>query len=191
MQKILILGASGSVASVLIPSLLARDDVALTLFVRNPASVKQFAQKAQIIQGDVLDLPALNQAMAGQDVVYAGLSGNLEPMAENVIKAIQNQSVKQLIWISSMGIYNETGENHGSVLDPYKKSAQVIEQSNTPYTIIRPAWFNNGGVDYQITQKGEPFKGASVSRASIVDLIEKIIENPKDFYQKSIGIAKV
>lgn len=193
MQNILILGASGSLAKVLIPKLLANADNRLTLFVRNPDSVAQFANNGvKIVQGDVLDLNALTAAMAGQDFVYAGLSGSLKPMADNVVQAMGDAGVKQLIWISSMGIYDETGENHGSILDPYKHSAQVIEASGLDYTIIRPAWFTNGvEIDYEITQKGEPFRGESVSRASIADLIEKIITSPNDFKQKSVGIGRV
>lgn len=193
MNKILILGASGSLAKAVIPKLLKNPDNRLTLFVRNPNSVAAFAcEKVQIIQGDVLDLPALDTAMAGQEMVYAGLAGSLEKMADNVVKAVQRNQVKHLIWISSMGIYGETGENHGSVLDPYRKSARIIENSDISYTIIRPAWFTDGQeIDYQTTQKGEPFKGRSVSRASIADLIEKIIADPDEFKQKSVGIGRV
>lgn len=193
MNKILILGASGSLAKAVIPKLLKNPDNRLTLFVRNPNSVAAFAgEKVQIIQGDVLDFPALDAAMAGQEMVYAGLAGSLEKMADNVVKAVQRNQVKHLIWISSMGIYGETGENHGSVLEPYKKSARIIENSDISYTVIRPAWFTDAQeIDYQTTQKGEPFKGTSVSRASIADLIEKIIANPDEFKQKSVGIGRV
>lgn len=191
MKRILMLGASGSLVQVVIPRLLENPHHQLTLFVRNKNSVQQFADRATVIEGDVLDLDALNTAMRGQDYVYAGLSGSLEPMAQNVVEAVQENEVKHLIWISSMGIYNETGENHGSILDPYKKSAQIIENSTISYTIIRPAWFDNGTVDYVLTQKGEAFKGRVVSRASIADLIGKIFDNPNAFKQQSIGIGRV
>lgn len=193
MQNILILGASGSLAGVVIPKLLHNPDYRLTLFVRNPKSVARFAgENVKIIQGDVLDLQALGAVMAGQDGVFASLSGSLKDMADNVVKAMGENGVKRLIWISSMGIYNETGENHGSILDPYKQSAQVIEASDLDYTLIRPAWFTNSTeIDYALTQKGEPFQGSSVSRASIADLVEKIIKNPQAFKQKSVGIAQV
>lgn len=192
MNKILILGASGSLAKVVIPKLLENPNNHLTLFVRNPNSVAHFQhEKINIIAGDVLDLTALTSAMAGRDFVYAGLSGSLKHMADNVVQAMGGAGVKRLIWISSMGIYDETGENHGSILDPYKHSTQVIEAADLDYTIIRPAWFDNGAVDYVLTQKGEPLKGRSVSRASIADLIEKIIKNPNDFKQKSVGIGRI
>lgn len=161
MANILMLGASGSLAKVVIPKLLENPANRLTLFVRNPSRVQPFAgEHVRIVEGDVLDLKALTAAMAGQDFVYAGLSGSLKPMADNVVQAMGDAGVKQLIWISSMGIYNETGEDHGAVLMPYKASAQVVEASDLAYTVIRPAWFTDGReVDYQTTQKGEAFQG--------------------------------
>lgn len=52
--------------------------------------------------------------------------------------------VRRLIFISSMGIYDEVpGEWSGGILEPYRKAAAVIEGSTLDYTIIRPAWLNN------------------------------------------------
>ena len=40
----------------------------------------------------------------------------------------------------------------------------MIEASDLDYTILRPGWFTrDGDVSYQLTQKGEPFKGHDVS----------------------------
>ena len=71
------------------------------------------------------------------------------------------EGVKRLIFISSMGIYNEVpGQNYRRVLDPYRDSAAVIEASDLDYTILRPGWLpQDEPIDYQITQKGEAFKG--------------------------------
>lgn len=62
--------------------------------------------------------------MIGQDVVYSNLAGNLEQMAKTIVDAMHATGLKRLIWISSMGIYDEVpGERHGSILNPYRKSA--------------------------------------------------------------------
>jgi hypothetical protein len=82
--------------------------------------------------------------MAGQDVVYANLAGELEQQARCIVAAMRNTGLKRLIFISSMGIYDEVpGEHHGATLDPYRKSVGIIEASGLDYTIIRPAWLNN------------------------------------------------
>ncbi len=106
----------------------------------------------------------------GRDVVYANLAGNFEQMAKNIIEAMNATGVKRLIWISSVGIYDEAQEKFGSILDPYRKSAEIIEASDLDYTILRPAWFTNKDeIDYETTQKGEPSKGSVVSRKSVAD----------------------
>jgi hypothetical protein len=69
---------------------------------------------------------------------------------------------------SSMGIYGEVQrKKYGSLLDLYRDSAAVIEASDLDYTIVRPGWFTHDvEVAYQLTQKGEPFKGHDVSLTS-------------------------
>jgi NAD(P)-dependent dehydrogenase (short-subunit alcohol dehydrogenase family) len=110
------------------------------------------------------------EAMAGQDVVYANLAGDLESMARSVVTAMHDAGVRRLIWISSMGIYDEVpGQRYRTVLDPYRDSARVIEASDLDYTILRLAWFTDADeIDYETTQKGEPFRGGVVSRKSVV-----------------------
>jgi uncharacterized protein YbjT (DUF2867 family) len=170
MSNILILGAAGSVAREAIDLFLTQTDARLTLFLRNPRRLKNVdPARARVVEGDVLDSERLKEAMAGQDVVYANLAGGLARLANSVVAAMHETGVRRLIWISSMGIYDEVpGEKHGRVLDPYRKSAKIIEASNLDYTILRPAWFTNADeIDYETTQKGEPFKGTKCpARAS-------------------------
>lgn len=193
MKNILILGASGSLAKQVIPTLLENTEHHLTLFVRHAHSVHHFVgERIKIVSGDVLNMDQLTAVMQGQDVVYAGLSGRLKEMAQNIVQAMEENHIKRLIFISSMGIYGETGENHGAILEPYRQSAQVIEQSDLDFTVLRPAWFTNGTeVDYALTDKGEPFKGHCVSRRSIADFIYQLVQNERLGIRRSIGIAKI
>jgi uncharacterized protein YbjT (DUF2867 family) len=134
----------------------------------------------------------LKAAMASRDVVYAKLAGDLARMANSVVTAMQEIGVRRLIWISSMGIYDEVpGEKHGSVLDPYRKSAQIIEASNLDYTILRPAWFTSADeIDYEMTQKGQPFKGHEVSRKSVAALVVKLAQSQDLEVRHSLGLSK-
>lgn len=192
MKHILILGANGGLAQTVIPVLLENADVKLTLLSRNVRQLQRFASdNVRVVQGDVMDLAQLESLMQGVDIVYANLAGNLEPMAKNVVQAMKNSGVKRLIWISSMGIYGETGEDHGAILEPYRRSAAVVEASDLDYTVIRPGWFTNSSeINYQLTRKGEPFKGHSVSKRSIAELISKLVARPEYAVRESLGIAK-
>jgi uncharacterized protein YbjT (DUF2867 family) len=132
--------------------------------------------------------------MVGQDVVYANLSGQMEQQAKNIVKAMNGAGVKRLIFITSMGIYDEIpGERHSSVLNPYIHSAAVIEASDLDYTLIRPEWLNDKDeIDYETTQKGESFKNpkALVSRKSVADLVVKLAKTPGLEVRRSLGVNK-
>jgi uncharacterized protein YbjT (DUF2867 family) len=193
MTNVLILGASGSLARVAIDMFLKKTDTQLTLYLRNSRRLGNLvSNRVRVIEGDVMDLEKLKDTMIGQDVVYANLSGNLEQMSKTIVEAMDATILRRLIWISSMGIYDEVpGESHGSILNPYRKSAAVIEASNLDYTILRPGWFTNKDeIDYETTQKGEPFKGHDVSRKSIADLIVKLAVTPGLEVRRSLGVNK-
>jgi len=53
-----------------------------------------------------LQFDQLKKAIAGQDVVYANPAGDLEAMATNIVKAMDETGVRRLIFISSIGIYD-------------------------------------------------------------------------------------
>jgi uncharacterized protein YbjT (DUF2867 family) len=193
MTNVLILGANGSVARVTIDVFLKETDVQLTLYLRNSRRLKNIdSNRVRVIEGDVLDIESLKEAMIGQDVVYANLDGQLERMAKTIVEAMDNTGVKRLIWISSMGIYDEVpGQKYSPILDPYRKSAEIIEASDLDYNILRPGWFTNKDeIDYEITQKGEPFKGRDVSRKSLADLIVKLAVMPGLETRRSLGVSK-
>ncbi len=196
MTKILILGAHGQIARVATDLFLKRTDARLTLYLRNARRLKKssHADRVRVVEGDVLDTKALESAMAGQDVVYANLAGQLEQQARCIVTAMKQTGLKRLIFISSMGIYDEIpGERHGSILEPYCKSASIIEASGLDYTILRPAWLNDRDeIAYGTTQKGEPFKNASdvVSRKSVADLVVKLAMTPGLEIRRSLGVHK-
>jgi NAD(P)H-binding len=83
------------------------------------------------------------------------------------------------------------GERYPSVLDSYRDSAAVIESSDLDYTVLRPGWFTHDEeINYQITQKGEPFNGHNVSLNSLSDLIVKRATKPGFHVRQNLGVAK-
>ena len=78
------------------------------------------------------------------------------------------------------------------MLDPYRDSAAAIEQSDLDYTILRPGWFDRTpAIDYQITRKGEPFRGHDISLNSLSDLILKLVTSPGLHVRESLGVSRV
>ena len=117
---------------------------------------------------------------------------------------MDKNKVKQLVWISSIGIYDEVpgkfgewnnemlgGGQEDSYLGTYRKAADVISASDLDYTIIRPAWLTNKDeVEYETTERGEAFKGTEVSRKSIGTLVAAIIVDPAKYARKDLGVNK-
>jgi len=63
--------------------------------------------------------------------------------------------------------------------------------TNLDYTILRPGWFTHDDeVAYQLTQKGEPFKGHDVSLNSLSDLIVKLALTPGMEIRRSLGVSR-
>jgi len=191
--RVLILGANGQLARHTTAVFLRTTDVKLTLYLRRASRLENpDPTRVRIIEGDVLDARTLTSAMKDQDVVYANLAGDMKRQAGSIVESMHAAGVKRLIFISSMGIYGEVpGERYRSVLDPYRDSAAVIESSDLDYTVLRPGWFTQDEeISYQITQKGEPFKGHNVSLNSLSDLIVKLASTPGLHVRQSLGVSK-
>jgi len=189
MKKVIIIGAGGTLAGPVIEAIQKLNDVALTLFLRNKRRLQpKYAQNATVIEGDVMDYAVLKSAIEGHDLVYVNLAGDLEPMAKNIVKAMQETGVKRVIAVSSIGIYITPLR---SVLTPYRKLADVFENSGLDYTILRPDWFTNANeIDYELTRKGEPERGQAISRKSIASFVSTLIENPDLYINENLGISK-
>lgn len=200
MTKVLLLGAGGQIARHVIDMLANDGDTEMTLFLRNASRIASAPANARIVEGDVLDQTQLNAAVMKQDIVYANLTGeDLDHQARNVLASMQATGVSRLVFVLSLGIYDEVpgafGEWNcrtiGEDLKPFRRAADLIEASGLDYTIIRPAWLTDEDeIDYETTPKGELFRGTVVSRKSAADLIVKIIQSPDSYNHASLGINK-
>lgn len=200
MKNILVLGAGGQIAHWVIAMLKDSKDVALTLYLRRANRLGQAVPtNARVVERDVLDAGTLAAAMAGQDIVYANLSGDVDSQAAAVVAAMQAAGVKRLIFVASLGIYDEVPgkfgvwnrKEIGEALIPYRKAADIVEASGLDATILRPAWLTDADeVDYETTHKGEPFKGTEVSRKSVAALIVDLMRSPDTAVRRNLGVNK-
>ena len=196
-KRILIIGATGSIGSRLRKTLLEKTNYKLTLFSTRANTLQINPNREVAVSGNVNNKRDLARVIPNQDVVFAALSGNLGMMAKNIVEAMNQTTTRRLIFISSMGIYNEIPRsigggnlNENSMLRPYREAADVIEASYLDYTIIRPGWFDEGSDNYEITKKGQPFKGHDVSRQAICNLVLKLIQQKGFGVRESLGINR-
>lgn len=200
MKTVLILGAHGQIARLVTKNLL-HEEIDQRLFLRNANRLSvSDATKEELFDGDATNVDDLKKALEGVDIVYANLAGKIVKEAKALVEAMNEVGVKRLIWISTLGIYDEVPGNFGKwnhemldggYLETYAIAAKVIENSALDYTIIRPAWLTDKAeTDYELTEKGQIFKGTEVSRQSIATLVTKIILKPESFLHMSLGVNK-
>lgn len=200
-KQVLILGAGGQIAHHVIAALAGDTDIHQTLFLRHARKLRgRVPANARVVEGDVLDQAALADAMTGQELVYANLTGeDIDQQARAVIAAMQVAGARRLVFVTSLGIYDElpgkfqkwNKEMIGEELKPFRRAADAIEASGLDYTLLRPAWLTDEDeVDYETTAKGETFKGTEVSRRSVADLIVKIVTRPSLHRHGNLGIDK-
>lgn len=189
MKKVLIIGASGSLAPCVIDAVSTLPDVELTLFVRSKRNLQRgLESKYPVIEGDALQYASVKNAISGQDIVYVNLAGDLETMAANIVKAMQETGGKRIIAISSIGIYDTPLK---AMLKPYRALADIITASGLEYTILRPDWFTNADEsDYALTRKGQPETGTAISRKSIAAFVASVIKDPSQYQNADLGISK-
>ena len=200
MTRVLILGANGAVSKAAINSFLENTSYTLRLFLRDANRLPDFASdRIRVREGDATNFDDVNSAMDDVDIVLASLSGDLDKEAATIVKAMQTNDVKRLVFVTSLGIYNEVpgefGEwiqqQIGDRLPVYKAAADIIESSGLDYTIFRPAWLTHTNeIDYEITKKNESFKGTEVSRKSVAAVVVKIAKDPSLYLKENIGINK-
>lgn len=199
-KNVLILGANGRIARHVVDALAGQEAVRQTLFVRDAAKIAAPPSNSEVVVGDATDEESLRAAARGQDVVYANLTGDdIDVQGERVVAALRAEGVRRLIFVASLGIYDEVpgafGEWNraiiGEPLKPFRRAVDAIESSGLDYTVLRPAWLDDEDeVDYEITRKGEPFLGTVVSRRSVAALITTIIEDPSLHVGENLGVDK-
>lgn len=208
MTTIAVLGANGRIARIAEDMLLAHDDIELTLFIHTEdelgADIKD-NPRVTVVKGDAKNPDDVLNAINGADEVYANLaatqdsSADIIPMAKAVVDMMDKAGIKRLVWISSLGIYNEVPGEFGAwnanilgdYLVNYRKAVDVIEASDLDYTIIRPAWLTDKDeVDFEITEKGELFRGTEVSRKSVASEVVELLLDPDEEVRASIGLDR-
>lgn len=197
-MKVLILGAAGEVSIMLTNLLLKETNDDLVLFARRASQRIKIKDelREKLVDGDFTDKAQLIKAMKGIDAVYLNDMGTPEAV-KSIIEAMHECGIKRFIGATILGIYNEVGGEfgkwnnqmigHSPRYEDQRNSAVMIENSGLDYTLLRLTWLYN----YLLTQKGEPFTGAQVTRQAVARLIVDILNNKTGKYiYKSLGVSE-
>lgn len=196
-MRILVFGASGGTGREIVRQALIRGDLEVTAFVRDPTPVEP-ASRLRIVQGDVLDPDAVNEAMENQDAVLSALGGKsvansdlLQHAIRNVIGAMQAHGVRRLIVLSAAGAadMNEALRHQGmgakvmfrtvaatvlsGPMHDHAAQERIVRECDLEYTIVHAARLNDEPVigRYRVEEDGLPAGATTISRASVAEFM--------------------
>lgn len=193
-MKLVIFGATGTVGQQVVDQALQQGHQ-VTAFARNPAKLTVAHPHLHRFAGDVMDLAAVKQAIAGQDAVVCvlgsgkQLTGTVRSQGtRHIIRAMEETGVRRLICQSTLG----AGDSWGSlnfywkyvmfglilrhVFADHQRQEAYVRQSQLDWTIVRPGAFLEGDRTGQYrhgfpgTDKTSQLK---IARADIADFILK------------------
>src|SRR5262249_31674286 len=97
---ILVTGATGHVGSELVQQLIERGEDVRAL-VRNPSKATKLPPTADVVVGDLEDLPSLLKAFQGTDRIFLLVPGIGHKAAETALLAAKEVRIRSLAYLSS------------------------------------------------------------------------------------------
>ena len=201
MKNVLLIGAHGSTSKEIIPRLLEQEDVKLTLLLRRASRMRDMqSDRVNVVEGDAANLADLRRAIGGQEIVISTMGGmDLDAKTVNIVQAMKEGGARHIVVISAGGIYDELPPAFNAwdkgMVGQYRpinlKAAEVAEQSDLTYTVLRPVWLTDKPTEeIQLTRKGETFKGTETSRASIGRFVADLVKDPQRYANQNLGISQ-
>ncbi|ESA36409.1 nadh-flavin reductase [Leptolyngbya sp. Heron Island J] len=191
-MKLVVFGATGGTGRYVVEQALEQGH-RVTAFTRTPVKLDMQHPNLKVVQGDVMDLPVVEQAVQGQEAVVCILGSGQQLKSnirsegtQQIIRAMEHAGVQRFICQSTMGV----GDSWGSlnffwkyimfgfilrhVFADHKLQESYIQQSNLAWTIVRPGAFVDGD---RTGQYRHGFPGADktsqlkITRADVADFI--------------------
>jgi len=209
-MKLLIIGATGGTGRELVKQALELGHK-ITILVRNSEKVLTSHPSLQVINGNVLNIKEVEQAVSGQDAVISSLGHKrffiktniLSEGTKNIIASMEKQNVKRFICITTLGI-NDSRFRLGLYYTLFtipiilffyfrdkSKQEKLIMNSKLDWTIVRPGQLTNSKLtgEYQVGNNvGNYFITKTISRANVAHFILSQLCD-KTFFHKKVGIV--
>lgn len=210
-MTIAIFGASGKTGMQVVQQALEQG-YGVTAFVRTPEKMTIQHDRLKLVQGDVTNPDAVDQAVAGADAVIVALGSKpdgtdivMEEGTTNIINAMNRHKVQRIIVMSSypmsgspegIAFLKSMGMDDGQiaavkpVLDDKTKQEQAVRESGLSWTIVWPLMLTDGAKtgQYRANEKLDVKSGDTISRADVADFMLKAITDPET-ERKTITIS--
>ena len=203
--KLLFFGATGGTGNAFVRQAIAAGHT-VTAFVRTPSKLETSHKNLSVEIGDAMQAADVKQAMSSEvDAVVSclGASGlgkttELSTMTTNILDAMSLHGIHRIVYMASAGIYKEipgvtgfiAGKLLQNVLADHRRAADVLEASETEWTIARPMGLTNDDRtgEYRKARKGIPKGGRRISREDVADFMLQTVSHHL-YLRESIGLA--
>ncbi|MCH7473336.1 MAG: SDR family oxidoreductase [Gemmatimonadetes bacterium] len=170
-KKITVTGATGNIASLVIPTLLEKGAQVKAL-VRNPSKAEELKKSGvEIVEGEFTDADAAQKVMEGADSVLLIAPPNPDAVKQNsvLITAAKNSGNPHVVRISAIGAAADAPTENGKL---HHQSDNELAESGLPHTILRPHFFmqNLFMSVPTITEQGQMYWGMGDARLGLVDV---------------------
>lgn len=198
MKKVVIFGAAGHTGKYITRKMMQEQEFEVSVFVRNPDKFGTMdLSGVTVIKGDALNAEDVKAAMEGQDVLLCSLEGDVRAMAQNIVAALKETSVKRIIWITGMGIHHEITGIRGAMLNmlakkrpDYIEAADMIAASSAVTTLLRCPGIKDGDNEkYFLTKEGEQPLHHDIERAGIAKCMADMVKDETLGVNESLGIT--
>ena len=197
-MRVAILGGSGGVGRWLIAIARENGDHVKTL-VRDRRNLPGDLGAIGVIEGDALDLAAVEATIAGCNVVFSALGsdGNgpttlYSRSAANIVTAMTRNGVTRVLAVSSAGAQDDPNMHFfarrivlplllKNVLADMRRMEEIFERSGLVYTIVRPGRLTDGprtGL-YRANDRFVPEGGHTISRADVADFMVRVVADER------------
>ncbi|HEC43004.1 MAG TPA: SDR family oxidoreductase [Bacteroides sp.] len=169
-KKILVTGATGTVAGSVIPQLL-EGGATVHLYVRTKEKAKHFADKGAVLfEGDFNNQEALNKAAEGVDAVLAITPAGPEAIVQGnaILSAAQKSGSPHYVRLSAIGAAPDAPTENGKL---HYESDKAVINSGLTYTILRPHYFmQNSFMSVEsLKAEGKMYLGMGDGKLGLVD----------------------
>ena len=170
-KKVLITGATGNIATLVIPALIA-NGLTVRAFVRNAQKAEGLKKSGvEIFEGDLSNQQSINEAARGMDAVLSLTAAGTQAVAQAsaVTKAAKGAGVKHLVRLSAIKAAEDAPTENGRF---HFQTDQEIIASGIPYTILRPHFFmQNLFISVPtILEQGSMYWGMGQGKLGMIDV---------------------
>ncbi len=170
-KTILVTGATGNIAGLVIPELLS-GGASVRALVRDSAKAKGLEESGvKIFQGEFSDQDVLNSAADGVDAVLSITPPNPDAVSQaaNILNAAKKSGNPNFVRISAIGAAKDAPTENGRL---HFQTDEDIMASGLPYTILRPHFFmQNTFMSVQtIMTDGNMYWGMGDGKMGLIDV---------------------